>query len=54
MTGGKYIGYTLLAILLFIVVLPLLTSIFKFAIFAAVVAGIVWLLNRAFDKGKEE
>lgn len=54
MTGGKYIGYTILVILLFVVALPLLTSIIKFAIFAAVIAGIVWLLNRAFDKGKAE
>lgn len=52
MTSGKFIGYTILVILLFIVVLPLLTSVIKFAIFAAVAAGIVWLLNRAFDKGK--
>lgn len=52
MSSRKYIGYTILVILLFIVVLPLLTSVIKFAIFAAVVAGIVWLLNRSLDKGK--
>lgn len=52
MTSGKYIGYTILVILLFVVALPLLTSIVKFVIFAAVIAGFVWLLNHTFDKGE--
>lgn len=51
MTSGKCIGYTILAVLLFIVVLPLMTSVIKFAIFVAAIAAIVWLLNRFLDKG---
>lgn len=51
MTSNKLIGFTTLIILLVVVALPLLTSVIKFAIFAAIVASVIWLINRSLKDG---
>lgn len=51
MTSNKLLGFTMLIILLVVVALPLLTSVIKFAIFAAIVASVIWLINRSLKDG---
>lgn len=54
MTIHKYIGWIIIAILLIGVVLPLATSVIKFAVFVAGAIAAVWIVERALKEGKAQ